>query len=146
MPSLTMTHTRMLRILAVDDDPLCLKLLCRIIILLQPLYQDISFVITTFHSAEEALKNLTTATYDLIFTDIEMGGMPGYEMARIIRNQSPDSIYIKNHDIPIYAITARYTTKSIEQYKEAGITQTFEKPVKKDSIHRLIKDRINQIE
>ena len=141
----TMTYTREFYILIIDDNCICSAILKGTIKKLQSLFQDTLFVITTLSSAEEALKNLVTATYDLIFTDIEMGEVSGDKMARIIRDMSPDSIYMKNRGIPIYAVTARHDEESHKQYKKAGITGTLAKPAKKECIYAIIENMISQI-
>jgi CheY-like chemotaxis protein len=132
-----MTYISYLHILIVDDDPICSKILHHIIISLQPLYQNAILEITTVHSAEEALHKLETASYNIIFTDIEMGAMSGDKMAQCIRDKALNN-YLKNHNILIYAITCKYDEESLKQYKEVGITQCLEKPVKREFINEII--------
>lgn len=134
-----------LRILIVDDNPVCFTILRRMIVLLQPPDEIIKFEITVVHSAEEALCNLKKTCYDIIFTDIEMTGMRGDDMVKVIRHNLAGDICKENQHIPIIAITSKYDKKSLSLYEEAGITDCLEKPAKSDSIHSILKDRLDKL-
>ena len=138
-----MTITKVLHILIVDDNSICSALLARIFTS-QDLKQFGPFSITILCSAEKALDHLEKSCCDIIFTDIEMRGMSGDEMTRIIcngeiiHNGVEYNILEKNCNIPIIAITAKYDPGSLKRYKEAGIAQCLAKPVEKRSIHTII--------
>ena len=134
----TMPTTLTLHILIVDDDPICSAILHRMLTSPQLPCKEATLDITILRSAEEALHRLENANCDIMFTDIEMGGMWGDEMTKTIRDKT-------NHDMPIYAITAKHDTESCVRYKNAGITGCFAKPVMKNSIHNIIKNRIEHI-
>ena len=124
-----------LRILVVDDDPICSKILHRAITLSPQHNKPTIFEINTLSSAEAALDELKKSKYDIIFTDIEMKGMTGDEMA----------CQISDRTIPIYAITAKMDAESLMRYKRAGIRQCLEKPAKPSIIHEIIGERIEEI-
>ena len=63
------------------------------------------FEINSVGSAEEALE-LPLEKYDLILLDVMMGGMSGYRMADIIRNE-------RKLDIPIIFLTAKNTENDL---------------------------------
>ena len=128
-----------LNILIIDDDHICSNILKRIIDLLRPSERNIVVNVTIHYSAEGALNELekNTTKYDIIFTDIEMGGIHGDEMALKIRESFKDIF-----DGPIYAITANYNIFSCERYKQAGITECIAKPAGKKYIHDIINERI----
>jgi DNA-binding response OmpR family regulator len=63
------------------------------------------FEIETAASAEEALK-LPLEQYDLILLDVMMGGMTGYRMADLVRNE-------RNLKVPIIFLTARDTENDL---------------------------------
>jgi CheY-like chemotaxis protein len=132
------------RVLIVDDNLVCSDILARVIVS-QQLCEIATIHVTTLRSAEDALRDLETACYDIVFTDIEMGQIWGDEMTRIIRSNHGVPIHKANRDVPIVAITARCDPVSRTRYEEAGITKCLEKPAKKESIYAIIEDRINQI-
>ena len=74
------------RILVADDEPEIRHVLAD---LLSPLY-DCEAV----GSAEEALELLGGGAYDLVISDIMMGGMSGLELIPRVRELSPDTVVI----------------------------------------------------
>ena len=118
-------HTR---ILVIDDNDVCAKVLTRTITSSLKSDKFVSTHITVLSSAEAALHELRTSTYDIIFTDIEMTGMSGDDMVRNVRTRALDPhILESNRRIPIYAVTAKHDPKSRGRYESAGITECFEK-------------------
>lgn len=137
-----MAATLILRILIVDDNVICAKLLARIIKSKQ--YEEpITIETTIYNSPNEALNDLKNTPYDIIFTDIEMTPtISGVGIARSIRN---DDNYMENRYIPIYAVTCKADEKSRISYENAGITGCLEKPAKPDSVHIIIEERVRQL-
>src|SRR3954452_12138510 len=124
-----MTKTT-LHILIVDDNTICAQILARIFTSKE--FKEIAtFHVTTLNSAEEALSALKNTSYDIIFTDIEMTGMHGDDMARTIRNKITGNT-------PIIAITCKDDEASRVQYEKAGITACLKKPAKKESIYAIV--------
>jgi CheY-like chemotaxis protein len=64
-------------------------------------------------------------TYDLVFMDVQMPEMDGFEATQYIRNPQSD---VLNHDIPIVAMTAHATTG----YKDKCLTRKFHHKLKKE--------------
>jgi putative two-component system response regulator len=79
-------ETRRARVLVIDDEPKIRILLCEL------LAKDYHCV--QCDSAEEALARLACAEFDLILSDIQMGGMSGLELVRRVRAQSPDAVVV----------------------------------------------------
>lgn len=67
---------------------------------------------------------------DLIFMDIKMPIMNGFEAFEIIRKS--------NSSVPIIANTAYSSSEDKEQIKRAGFTDYISKPLNKDEIHQLL--------
>lgn len=89
------------RILIVDDDPAIRNLLHSILC-------D-GYTCTTAESAEEALANLENETFDLVISDINMGGMSGIELVAKVTASTPDTVVMVisgnlDLDSPIEAI------------------------------------------
>ena len=80
------TLGRQARVLIADDEPEIRNVLYD---LLSPAY-DCSAV----GSAEEALARLRERGYDLVISDIMMGGMSGLEMIPRVLERSPDTVVI----------------------------------------------------
>ncbi|MED2255040.1 ATP-binding protein [Brevibacillus parabrevis] len=120
-PSWSSLHTaarsfaeRGANILAVDDDPVNLKVLERI---LSP-YQ-----ITTCTSARDALDLLFAKQWDLIIMDVMMPHMSGYELTQKIREHFTLS------ELPILLLTARSQPEDIYTGYLAGANDYICKPV-----------------
>lgn len=130
-----------LRILIIDDNEICAKLLARKIRSIH--YEEITIKIAIHNSPLKALDDLKNTHYGIIFTDIEMTpAISGVDIARFVRK---DDDYIKNRDIPIYAVTCKADKEARILYKEAGITECFEKPVKHDSVRIIINTYIKKM-
>jgi len=74
------------RILIVDDDPAVLLTLAASIERLNSAY-----VVDTCENGAEALTYLENHRYVLLLTDYSMPGMSGIDLARTVREQSPDT-------------------------------------------------------
>jgi putative two-component system response regulator len=74
------------RILIVDDEP-------EITAILSDLFFG-KHDCTTAGSAEEALKQLAEASYELVVSDITMPGMSGLEMIPHVRQDSPNTVVV----------------------------------------------------
>ena len=72
------------QILVVDDEPA----LCQ---LLQTKLEQDGHAITTAGSAEQALEEAGRTTFDVVLTDLRMGGMNGIGLTRAIKEQLPDT-------------------------------------------------------
>ncbi|MEW6259889.1 MAG: PAS domain S-box protein [Thermodesulfobacteriota bacterium] len=77
-------------------------------------------------NGREVLDALKTASYDLIFMDVQMPEMDGLEAVRHIRD--PNSP-IFNRNVPIIAMTAHDTREDRENCLEAGMNDYVTKPV-----------------
>ncbi|MHB8773217.1 MAG: response regulator [Syntrophales bacterium] len=74
----------------------------------------------------EAIKALEAIPYDLVMMDVQMPVMDGLEATRQIRN--PHSA-VRNHAVPIIAITAHAMQGDREKYLQAGMNDYIAKPV-----------------
>jgi len=79
----------------------------------------------------EALEALTRVDYDLVLMDCQMPEMDGYEASRVIRDRSSG---VRNHDIPIVAMTANAMKGDREDCLAAGMDDYVAKPVSVESL------------
>jgi CheY-like chemotaxis protein len=64
-------------------------------------------------------------TYDIVFMDVQMPKMNGYEATRVIRGMNSE--YCKN--VPIIAMTANAFAEDVHEALEAGMNEHISKPL-----------------
>src|SRR5439155_15140014 len=74
--------SRFKRILVVDDEPMVLQSVKFVL-------KSVGHTVETAADAEEALKKVGKATFDLIVADLRLAGMQGDELARKIKSRNP---------------------------------------------------------
>lgn len=82
-----------------------------------------------------AIRALEKAPYDLVFMDAEMPEIDGYGTTRLIRD--PQS-KIRDHDVPIIAMTAHATVGDRKRCMEAGMNDCITKPIQSERILEVI--------
>jgi PAS domain S-box-containing protein len=105
------------RLLYIDDNPVNLKLVKRIIDSMP------EFQIQTTHLPELGLELARAQAPDLILLDINMPGMDGYQVLKVL--QAHDSL----RDVPVLAFTANAMPKEVERGRAAGFTDYLTKPL-----------------
>src|SRR5215216_4682749 len=113
-------------------------------------------------SAEDALAALSHETFDLVISDIDMGGMSGLELVPRVHSLSPDTVVVMisgNQDIG-FAIEALrvgafdYITKPLDlRHVEASVERALkhaqllkEKRVYKEQLENLLQQRTAQVD
>lgn len=76
--------------------------------------------------------------YDLVFMDIQMPEMDGYEATRQIRNSGKEGI----HELPIIAMTADAFSEDIKKSHMAGMSGHLSKPISMDKLKQFLSDCI----
>jgi two-component system cell cycle response regulator len=109
------------QILIVDDEPLNVKLIAAMIPPDQ--YQTV-----LAYSGEEALHQIRDGSPDLIFLDIMMPGLNGFELTRLLKADP------KSRDIPIVLVTAFGGDENEIKGLEAGADEFLNKPVNKTEL------------
>ncbi|ASA26135.1 ATP-binding protein [Paenibacillus donghaensis] len=104
------------RVLAIDDDPVNLRVLSGI---LRANHHEIH----TATSGAEALSRLGLEQWDLVISDVMMPGMSGYELTRIIRE------HYSVTDLPVLLLTARSEPQDMLAGFQAGANDYVSKPV-----------------
>ncbi|WP_339801374.1 ATP-binding protein [Paenibacillus sp. FSL R5-0744] len=114
--SATSTDGRRPKILAVDDDPVNLKILTSVLSI-----KDYEMVTVT--SGIDALIKLDTDQWDLIITDVMMPQMSGYELTQRIRERFTIA------ELPILLLTARSQPEDIYTGFVSGANDYVTKPM-----------------
>ena len=87
------------------------------------LLQQAGMIVTLAADGREAVKVASQAVFDLVFMDIEMPRMDGYEATRAIRLDT------RFADIPIIAMTAHAMSGVREKCLDAGMNDHLSKPI-----------------
>jgi PAS domain S-box-containing protein len=87
------------------------------------------------HNGLEALDMLHRLDYDLVFMDAQMPVMDGYEAARSIRDPSSQ---VRNHRIPLIAMTANAMDGAREACLAAGMDDYISKPVEPNQLQQIL--------
>lgn len=118
------TSTTPLRILLVDDNPDNLALM-------RLFLENVDARIETAVNGREAVKCFAAAACDLVFMDLEMPGMDGYEATRAIRSLEEER---GGPAVPILALTAHALDEHRQRCLEAGCTDFLVKPIRKAAL------------
>ena len=82
-------------------------------------------------SGEEALKKVAKKRYDLIFLDVSMPGLDGFETCERIRA-------IQGYDMtPIIMVTGNTTAESYSKWASSGCTSYVTKPIQQEPFRKL---------
>jgi CheY-like chemotaxis protein len=92
-------------------------------------------------NGREAIDSLNRLDYDLVLMDCQMPEIDGYEATRTIRDVNST---VRNHRIPIVAMTANAMKGDREKCLESGMDDYITKPINArelaDTIERNISD------
>ena len=109
------------RILLAEDNAINQKLALRL------LDKKLGYSADLANNGKEAIKSLEKLDYDLVLMDCQMPEMDGYETTRVIRDvRSP----VRNHNIPIVAMTANAMKGDREKCLDVGMDDYVAKPIK----------------
>jgi hypothetical protein len=107
------------RVLLVEDNPVNT-------LVGKKYLAKLGLTVDTVENGFAALKALSQFTYDLVFMDVQMEGMDGYETTHKIRT-STDKRY--NPSIPIIAMTAHAMQSDRDKCLAAGMDDYVSKPI-----------------
>lgn len=119
------------KILIVDDNEVNLLIAKRV---LTKYDLEMDFAL----SGEQALEMVQKQVYDLLFMDIKMPGMDGFETTRRIRDL--DGSYFGT--VPIIALTASTLHNEFAKFKESGMNGHILKPFKPEEIREILSEHL----
>jgi CheY-like chemotaxis protein/HPt (histidine-containing phosphotransfer) domain-containing protein/anti-sigma regulatory factor (Ser/Thr protein kinase) len=88
--------------------------------------EAIGFAVDTAEDAEQALARFASARYGVVFTDIQLPHIDGYELARRLRALDADT--------PILALTASALQGELARCRDAGMNDLVTKPTTMDAL------------
>lgn len=115
-------------VLVVDDEPINIKLIIKILELEQ------SYNVIAAQSGEQALSILDKKRIDLILLDAAMPQMDGYETLRLLR---------KKYDTPVILMTEECSGEVIENTREYSVDDYVTKPFVPLQLHEIIHSMLN---
>jgi CheY-like chemotaxis protein/glycine cleavage system H lipoate-binding protein len=115
------------RILAVDDEPVVLDSLRKMLALG-------GYSIDTVESGPEVLGLIRKRDYDFVFTDLKMPGMDGVEVTKAVRHMRPD--------IDVAVITGYATIETAVETVRLGAMDYIEKPFTEDELLEFVREAV----
>lgn len=115
------------RILLVEDQPLAAEV-TKIIL------SDLNCHVDVAANAKAAIEKSSKTIYDLIFMDLGLSDLDGYEATRRIRSNE----LTKDRRVPIVALTAHADNQDKERCIESGMNAIYIKPLFKEKARDII--------
>jgi len=119
------------KILVVDDEASVRELF-------DSVFTGADYEVISAATGTEALEILNYESIDVIFLDLKLFGMNGIELCRQIRKTKPVSL--------IYAITGWAALFEIDECREAGFDDYFEKPLDMDMLLKLVEQAFARLQ
>lgn len=120
-------------LLCIDDDQDDLDLLCEAVKVVKPAYKFVSA-----RNGAKGLEFLESIVPDYIFLDINMPGMSGWELIRLIRSKR------KFDAVPVFMLSTTTNKAEAEQYTRMGATSCLVKPCSFHELCEMIKNLLNE--
>ena len=115
------------RILVIDDDVDVLDVLAEIL-------RTNTHSVVAAHNGAEGLEVFRNSKFDLVFTDLGMPGMNGWEVAAGVKALSPST--------PVGLITGWGANVDEKRMKEAGVDLIVSKPFRFDEVVALVEEAV----
>ena len=119
------------KILIIDDETSVRELFTGV-------FTDEDYEVIATEDGNLALEILEQDNIDVIFLDLKLFGMNGIDLCRQIREMKPMSM--------IFAITGWASLFEIEECREAGFDDYFEKPLDMDMLTDAVADAIKKLD
>lgn len=133
--SLSEDRKRRIRILLAEDNIINQKVAQRML-------EKLGYRANVVANGKEVVKALETAPYDLVLMDVQMPEMSGYEATKVIRDSNSS---VKNHSVPVIAMTAHAMKGDREKCLEAGMDDYVSKPVQPKLLAEAIDHQLGRV-
>ncbi|MHC4269511.1 MAG: response regulator, partial [Planctomycetota bacterium] len=128
--SISEDNKRRVRILIAEDNVVNQKIVLRF------LEKKLGYHADVVTDGKKAIESLERFDYDLVLMDCQMPEMDGYEATNTIRDQNSA---VRNHNIPIIAMTANAMKGDREKCLEVGMDDYITKPINRQEFADVIK-------
>lgn len=115
------------RVLVIDDEENIRDILTDIL-------ETGDHEVVTAVDGPEGLARLSEARFDLVFTDLGLPGMNGYEVAAEVKSRFPD--------VPVGLVTGWGATLDPEKARRYGVDLVLSKPFRFDQVLKLVDDAL----
>lgn len=138
--SSAITNNESIKVLIIDDDKIQLQLTEAMLknVLTSGNSETNSYIKCCEHP-EVIFSSLTEEHFDIVFTDIQMPAMNGFELLNEIRKLTSETA----QNVPIVAITARGDMTE-EDFKSRGFSGMLQKPFNQNDISRILSENIKE--
>ena len=121
-----------LRVAVLDDDTVVLKMTVEML-------AKKKVQVVGCHTVDELFERMRKNDYDLIITDIMLGGMSGFDLLELLRGANIGN----SKTVPMLAMTGR-TERSADDFVKAGFRGCLLKPFSYAELTRAIANSINE--
>ncbi|MBF0225514.1 MAG: response regulator [Desulfobacterales bacterium] len=121
-----------LKILLAEDNLVNQKLALKLL-------EKFGYAANAVINGKEAVKALEENDYDIVLMDVQMPEMDGLEATKVIRNPSSK---VKNHSIPIIALTAHAMKGDKELCIDVGMNDYISKPISPQKLMDIIEKQV----
>jgi PAS domain S-box-containing protein len=118
-------HIRGARILLVEDNLINQTVA-------EETLDEFGVVIEIANNGQEAVEMVKAHDYDLVFMDLQMPVMDGFEATRIIRT------FKSKEELPVVAMTAAVMERDREMTRQVGMNGHLSKPIDMDELTRVM--------
>ena len=134
IPSPAVGLQRLHAVLCVDDNPVNLKLLARM------LQRDAQLQVHTCQDSHQALQQALEVRPSIILLDINMPGLDGYQLLTLFRQHPALAM------VPVVAVTADAMKHDVDRGRDAGFADYLTKPLELGALRRMLGDHLHTVE
>ena len=138
-PALTLPKIH-LRIAIIDDDRIQMHLTEAMLHNAAEEVKGFKVETVCCEQPEELIEQLKNRTFDLVFTDIQMPAMNGFELLHHLRNQD----FAQAQSIPVIAITARGDMNE-NDFLQKGFAGMLQKPFNQSELKKVVKNALTHL-
>ncbi len=129
-----------LRIAIIDDDRIQMHLTEAMLHNAEEEVKGLKVETVCCEQPEELIEQLKNRTFDLVFTDIQMPAMNGFELLNHLRNQD----FAQAQSIPVIAITARGDMNE-NDFLQKGFAGMLQKPFNQSELKKVVKNALTHL-
>lgn len=135
-PAITLPKIH-LRIAIIDDDRIQMHLTEAMLHNAAEEVKGFKVEAVCCEQPEELIEQLKNRTFDLVFTDIQMPAMNGFELLHHLRNQN----FAQAQSIPVITITARGDMNE-NDFLQKGFAGMLQKPFNQSELKKVVKNAL----